>query len=131
MVAVSMEDGDSGEGIESVRLTARLKPDFPLFPDFTDAASDFSGASPLESIVEFLGLSVFPEPGILDRRERKERDESLVSDLLKEGYDCNGSEGLRSLLPVDFEDPAPASLDAWLPIVSRYQNVKEALQRRR
>ena len=37
----------------------------------------------------------------------------------------------RSLLPVDFEDPAAASLDAWLPIVSQYQNVKAALRRRR
>jgi hypothetical protein len=36
-------------------------------------------------MAELLGLSVLPEPGILDRSERNDRDESLVSDLLKEG----------------------------------------------
>lgn len=80
----------------------------------------------MESMAEFLGLSVLPEPGILDRRERKERDESLVSDLLKEGYDCKPSAGP---FPEDLEDPPPASLDAWLPIVSQCQNAKAALER--
>lgn len=67
--------------------------DRPLRAERTDAASrDFSPlASPFDSRAEFLGLSVllgllllFP-PGILDRRDRKDRDESLVSDLLIEG----------------------------------------------
>jgi hypothetical protein len=82
--AVSADAGEPGEGVESERL-ARLWVDLPLFPDLTEAASDFSGASPFASIAEPRGLSVLAEPGILERRERKDRDESLVSDLLKEG----------------------------------------------
>jgi len=82
MVVVS-EDGELGEGMESARLAL----DFPFLPDFTEAASNFSGKSPFASIAEFRGLSVLPEPGIFDRRDRNERDESLVSDLLNDGYD--------------------------------------------
>ena len=68
--------------------------DRPLLPDRTDAASRvFSPLeSPLESNAELLGLSVFIDlllllPGILDRSERKDREESLVSDRLIDGYD--------------------------------------------
>jgi hypothetical protein len=64
--------------------------DLPLFPDRTEAASFLAeslAASPLDRIAEFLGLSVLPLPGILDRNPRNDRDESLVSDLLKDGYD--------------------------------------------
>ncbi len=77
-VVVSSEDCELGEGTESERLE-RLNPvlDFPL--------SAFSAPSPLVRTVELRGLSVLPDPGILDRRARKDRDESLVSDLLKEG----------------------------------------------
>lgn len=65
----------------------------PLRPDRTDAASSVLSPldSPLESSVELLGLSVlFIDlllllPGILDRSERNDRDESFVSDLLMEG----------------------------------------------
>ena len=70
---------------DSSRL--RLVLGFPL-PDLTEATSDLSAEAspfPLEMMVEFRGLSVFPVPGILDRRDRKEREDSLVSDLLKEG----------------------------------------------
>ncbi len=72
--------------IDSRRL--RLALDLLLFPDFTDAASDLSAEAspfPLERMVEFRGLSVFPLPGILDRRDRNEREDSFVSDLLNEG----------------------------------------------
>lgn len=73
--------GDIGEA-----ALFRDMADFALFPDLTEAASDFSPeASPFDRMAEFRGLSVFPLPGILDRRERKERDESFVSDLLKDG----------------------------------------------
>jgi hypothetical protein len=82
-VAVSMEDWELGDGTESLRLI-RVS-GFAVFPDFTEAASDLSGRSTLASIVEFRGLSVFPDPGILDRRDRNDRDDSFVSDLLKEG----------------------------------------------
>jgi hypothetical protein len=115
-VAVSADEGELGDGSESERLTL-LWGDLPLRPDLTEAASDLSGTSPLDKMAELLGLSVLPEPGILERRERKERDESLVSDLLKEGYDCRTS----SLLPAGLEDAAPASLELWLPMVSQCQ----------
>jgi hypothetical protein len=115
-VAVSADEGELGEGSESERLTL-LCGDLPLFPDLTEAASDLSGTSLLDSMAELLGLSVLPEPGILERSERNERDESLVSDRLKEGYDCKTS----SLLAAGLEDAAPASLELWLPMVSQCQ----------
>ena len=62
--------------------------DLPLAADLVDAASDLSTPPLLVSRFcrEVLGLSDFPLPGILDRIEpRKERDDSLVSDLLKDG----------------------------------------------
>ena len=83
-VAVSIEEGELGGGRESARLL-RVNGDFPLLPDFTEAASDFSCGSPFARMAELRGLSVLPEPGILDRSDRKDRDDSLVSDLLKEG----------------------------------------------
>jgi hypothetical protein len=62
-----------------------FREDLALLPDLTEAVSAFS-ESPLEKTVEFRGLSVvFPAPGILERRERKERDDSLVSERLKDG----------------------------------------------
>jgi len=112
------DSGESGSMVESGRLTLET-PDLALRPDLTDAASDFStaaaaAASPLDSKVEFLGLSVFPPPGILDRKERNERVESLVSDLLKLGYDCRLSPGPP---PPPLEPP---SLEVWFPIADRY-----------
>jgi len=83
-VAVSSEVGEVGEGTESERLVRATGDLLPL-PGTTEVVSSFSSKSPLESIVELLGLSVLLDPGILDRRERKEREESLVSDLLKDG----------------------------------------------
>lgn len=74
-------EGDVGDVAESLRL--RGTPDFALFPDLTEAASDFSSVG--DVMTEFLGLSVLLEPGILDLRALKEREESLVSDLPKEG----------------------------------------------
>jgi hypothetical protein len=120
---VSGDEGELGEGYESLRAAVRLWGDLPLLPDLTDAASDFSGASPLERTAELLGLSVLAEPGILERSERKDRDESLVSERLKEGYDCRAS----SPLPAALEDGAPASLEFWLPMVS--QRRREASSR--
>jgi len=114
--AESGETGEVGDGYESVRL-ARLCGDLPLLPDLTEATSDFSGRSPFASMVELRGLSVLVEPGILERRERNERDESLVSDRLKEGYDCRPS----SPFPAALDDAAPASLEFWLPMVSQRQ----------
>jgi hypothetical protein len=84
IVAVSTDEGELGEGSELERLD-RPCGDLPLFPDLTEATSAFSGVSPFVSMAELLGLSVLPEPGILDRSERNDRDESRVSDLLKEG----------------------------------------------
>ena len=73
-----------GDGM-SFRLV-RETADLPLLEDLTEAASDFSlAASPLERMAELLGLSVLLEPGILERSERKERDDSLVSERLKDG----------------------------------------------
>lgn len=91
-----------------------LPRDFALRPDFTEAASDFS--SPFDRMVEFRGLSVFPEPGILDRRVLNERDDSLVSDLLKEGYDCKPSPRSPPGPAPDLEDEPP-SFEFWFPMI--------------
>ena len=62
---------------------AREALDRPLLPDLTDAASL---DSVLDSAVEALGLStLLLLPGILDRRERNDRDDCWVSDLLNDG----------------------------------------------
>jgi hypothetical protein len=104
-------DGEVTDEAESRRLM-RGAGDLLLLPDFTEAASDFSGGSTLANTAEVLGLSVLLEPGILERRARKERDDSLVSDLLNEGYDCSVSSAAA------LDEAAPASLEFWLPIVS-------------
>lgn len=121
---MSAEDWELGDGTDSERRTAG---GFAVLPCFAEVESDRSNRSPFARIAELRGLSVFPEPGILDRRERKDREDSLVSDLLNEGYDCRFSGTARSPLPPGFDDPTPASLDGWLPIISRNQNVAEAL----
>jgi hypothetical protein len=100
--------------------------DLALLPDFTEAASDFSaGASPFDSMVEFRGLSVFPLPGILDRRERKERDESLVSDRLKDGYDCKFSSRSPGA-PELFEDEPP-SFEFWFPMILCQASIRDEM----
>ena len=66
-----------------------LELDVDLFEFVVSARSRFGVvASDCEN--EFLGLSDL-EPGILDLNPRKERDDSLVSDLLIDGYDCRPS----------------------------------------
>lgn len=71
--------GEVGDMAESVLLV--------LLPDLLVLMVSVSvSPSPLESKAEFLGLSVF-DPGILDRSALKDRAESLVSDLAKEGKD--------------------------------------------
>lgn len=82
--------------------------------DLIDAASDRStGESPLR-MAEERGLSLLPDPGILERSDRNERVESFVSERLKEGYDCISG-------PDDLEDEPPPllSLEPWLPILPK------------
>ena len=83
---VSIEEGDWGDVGDMGGLAASVRPERDML-DLIDPASDFSyGPSPLARRVELRGLSVFPlEPGILDRNDRKDRVESLVSDLWNEG----------------------------------------------
>lgn len=112
----SSREGDSAvrstefplSGIVSLLRPEREMLERPLLPDRTEAASP---VSPLATM-EFLGLSVLPLPGILDRNPRKDRVESLVSDLLKEGYDWRASPE-----PAPFLEEEPPSLEVWLPIV--------------
>lgn len=62
-------------------------PDLALAPDFADPlVSDLSRFPLVTSFWEneLLGLSDLA-PGIFDRNPRNEREDSLVSDLLKEG----------------------------------------------
>jgi hypothetical protein len=61
----------------------------PLRPERTEAASAPLSVveSPFAKLEEARGLSDLLFPGILDRSERNDRDDSLVSDLLKDGYD--------------------------------------------
>ena len=75
---VGADIGESGAVLE--------RADLPLFPDLTEAVSDFSptSVSPLlKPEVELRGLSVLVV--ILDFNPRKERTDSLVSDLLNDG----------------------------------------------
>lgn len=97
--------GDVGGGIDEPDI-ARLvldPPDLALVVDFIDATSDLSPPPVLEPSAparpdkDALGLSVFPLPGIFDlMAPLKEREDSLVSDLLNDGYDCSPSPGDRS-----------------------------------
>lgn len=74
-----------------------------LVEDFIDATSDLSPppllevSAPLRPDKDALGLSVFALPGIFDlMAPLKEREDSLVSDLLNDGYDCSPSPVERS-----------------------------------
>lgn len=87
----------------------------PLVADFTLCASALSSASPDNADVEPLGLSADLPPGILVRSEfLNERMDSLVSDLLNEGYESRDGPG-----PVGVCEPEVLlpSLDGWLPIL--------------
>ena len=81
----------------------RDPPDLALVVDLIDAASDLSPlpeavpSTPAITDVDALGLSVFPLPGIFDlMAPLREREDSLVSDLLNDGYDCSPSPAERS-----------------------------------
>jgi len=90
--------GEAGRGLgatsDSVAGTESIvgfePPDLALPEDFCDM--DLSRCPLVTSAAEneLLGLSDFA-PGIFERNPRNERDDSLVSDLLNEGYDCNVS----------------------------------------
>ncbi len=103
------ERGLSGEKISSDVLDTKAggentRPafealDFVLVADFMEVVSDLSIPPPPVSIFDndVLGLSVFPLPGIFDRiAPRSDRDDSFVSDLLNDGYDCRPSPTVRS-----------------------------------
>lgn len=86
----------------------------PLRPERTEAASAVLslGESPFPKLAEARGLSVLTLPGIFDRSERNDREDSLVSDLLKDGYDWRAS---PLAAPDPFEEP---SFEFWLPIAN-------------
>lgn len=110
----TVDDGEVGVIAGSDDLCREKR---PLLPDLTDPASDLSPDSPFDIRAEFLGLSVLPEePGILDLRALNDLVESLVSDLLNEGYDWRPS-GVRSPVLCGL-DELPPSLDVWFPIVA-------------
>lgn len=119
--------GDPGRGLDDTSPSTTgdtgssvgfEPPDLALDPDFVDAlVSDLSkvplGMSDCEN--EFLGLSDFC-PGIFDLNPRKEREDSLVSDLLNEGYDCSPSTDLSSDVDDAFLgvlEPSPAFEGCW------------------
>lgn len=121
--------GESGEKLDrsvdvdlspgtSERL-AREALERPLRPERTEAASALLSfdESPFAKLEDERGLSVLIFPGILDRSERNDRDDSLVSDLLKDGYDWRVSP-LEAPVPLD--EP---SLEAWLPITDDRRNL--------
>lgn len=82
-VAASLSsDGVTGSGVGLPFLPFELAEDL-----FDSARSRFP---PSFAEIEFLGLSDLA-PGIFDRSPRKEREDSLVSDLPKEGYDWSPS----------------------------------------
>jgi hypothetical protein len=112
----AMADAVSREGFCCDELDPRC--DFApldfavLVADFTDALSALS--SVLSSTADDRGLSFDVEVEILERTaDPIDRRESLVSDLLNDGYD---------LKPASFDDessPNFLSLDGWLPILSK------------
>lgn len=63
-----------GGGVASTR-PALENDERLLRVDLTDAASDLSTSPELNAETEFRGLSAFKLPGILDRKDLKERDE--------------------------------------------------------
>lgn len=109
MSALARSDADMSvtvllNGGKSPRL-AREPVERTLRPERTDAVSA-ALSSPFDRTVEFLGLSVLPLPGILDRRERKDRDDSFVSDRLKEGSDCRPGSPPAETEPLGVEVPS-------------------------
>ena len=108
---------DTGESGELVLESAER----PLFPDRKEAASDLSTrVSPLlNPDAELRGLSVLPLPGILDLNPRKDRFDSLVSDLLNDGYDWRLSKSLFKEVcdapPLGVDVPEP--FEGWFPIL--------------
>lgn len=97
--------------------------DFPLAEDLTDCESVLStlvvDASPGRCVLDARGLSEELLPGILGivrNAVLKERDDSLVSDLLNDGYESR-------LGPVGVEEPLllalpSLSFDGWLPMLA-------------
>ncbi len=109
--------GDMGGGAEEPDI-ARLvldAPDLALVVDLIDATSDLSAlpefgpSLPGSTDVDALGLSVLALPGIFDlMAPLREREDSFVSDLLNEGYDCNPSPADRSPEDEDVFPDAPS-----------------------
>lgn len=89
--------------------------DFVLIEDLMEAASDLSVLElgfPASPALEDLGLSDFP-PGIFERIDmRREREDSFVSDLEKEGSDSRPG-------PDPFPSE-PLALEGVLPISTSY-----------
>lgn len=83
-------------------LPARLARERVLRPDFTDAASSSPLCSP---DTEFLGLSLFLSPRILDPKDLKLRVLPTVSDLDKDGPE------LKPGLDSDVEEPVFLGVD--------------------
>lgn len=106
-------------GVSDERFLECLLSDLPLVADFIDCASTLStlvvDASPASCVLEARGLSVDSLLGILVRRALlKDRVDSLVSDLLKDGYESR-------LGPVGVCEPLllPSfSFDGWLPMLA-------------
>ena len=84
-----------------------------MFDLFDSARSRFV---PSFAEIEFLGLSDLV-PGIFDLSPLKERDDSLVSDLPKDGYDCRPSPDLS----IDVDEAflgVPVPFEGCWPIVT-------------
>ena len=71
-------------GGSSLRLN-RDELERPCLLERLSSLLDSVGFSPLDKTLEFLGLSDLLLLRILDPRERNEREDSLVSDRLKDG----------------------------------------------
>lgn len=96
--------------------------DLALVADLVDAASERSLPTEVSMLViDARGLSDFSldEPGILDLIDRKEREDSLVSDLLKEGYDCKPSPRRSREVEEASLGVFEPSLDCCWPIAAR------------
>ena len=120
-MAAESGDGESGDWVMTARLALELLFTSTLF-DLVEAASDRSGKTPVSMFErEFLGLSDFPLPGILERIDPlRERVDSFVSDLPNVGYPLRSSPDWRSNEVEDafggVLEPLPSFEGCW-PIV--------------
>src|SRR6201996_5255327 len=120
---VLRSSGESGPGVDPDDALACFCPALPLAADLIDCVSALSSdgdVTEVRAVDELRGLSAdLPLPGILVRSAvRSDRADSLVSDLLKDGYEYSDGPEPVGVCEPGVPVPLPSfSLDGWFPIV--------------